>query len=122
LPIARSSHTGTDASSLPAPTGTPSASAAANPSGDWRPKKSSGCRCSYTVVLFFLWEGPTAPHGALTRKGLVIVTSSIAAAGEFIATEIAWNGSASEKWISDKLASAEIGRASCRERGEVPGV
>lgn len=31
-------------------------------------------------------------------------TSTTAQAGEFIATEIAWNGSASEGWIAAKLA------------------
>lgn len=34
------------------------------------------------------------------------MTTTTAQAGEFIATEIAWNGSASESWIADKLASA----------------
>jgi len=37
---------------------------------------------------------------------LVIVTTIASSAGEFIATEIAWNGSASEGWIAAKLAGA----------------
>ena len=32
-------------------------------------------------------------------------TTSTAAAAEFIATEIAWNGAASDKWIAAKLVA-----------------
>ena len=33
-------------------------------------------------------------------------SSSTTAAGEFIAIELAWNGSATDAWIANKLASA----------------
>lgn len=36
----------------------------------------------------------------------ILTTSTTAQAGEFIATEIAWNGSASDGWIAAKLAGA----------------
>ena len=36
----------------------------------------------------------------------LLATSTAAQAAEFIATEVAWNGSASEGWIADKLAGA----------------
>lgn len=52
-----------------------------------------------------LWESPTGPKGP-TRKGANMAALVTAQAAEFIATEIAWNGSASDGWIADKLASA----------------
>lgn len=33
---------------------------------------------------------------------------SLAAAGEFIATELAWNGSASDAWIARKLEGHDV--------------